>query len=194
MNSNAPTFEGRGAPTDGAEPSRTAVVAAYAAAALFLLAFSRFFLLSPEGEGNVLVALLGAVPHLLLFPVVAALPAPGWGRAAGYGWLVVDIATDVMALNGVPALTFLPMRYGGHVAAALWIASSSWRAKGATRAVGLLLALNLGGYSFVAPFDPTHFAGLLPVVLLLQLWLVLAGRLIVRTAKHGRRVGVGDGN
>lgn len=187
------TIEGRGASADGAGPPRAAV-AAYAAAALFLLAFSRFFLLPPEGEGNVLVALLGAVPHLLLFPVVAALPAPRWGRAAGYGWLVVDLATDVMALNGVTAATFLSMRYGGHVAAALWIASSSWRVGGATRAVGLLLALNLGGYSFVAPFDPTHFAGLLPVSLLLPLWLVLVGRRLARDAKPGRRVEVGDGS
>jgi hypothetical protein len=109
------------------------------------------------------VALLGVAPHLLLFPIVATLPAPRWARAAGYGWLVVDITTDIMALNGVPITIYLAMRYGGHVSAALWFASASWQAKGATHVVGLLLALDLGGYSFVAPFDPTHFVGLLPV-------------------------------
>lgn len=159
-------------------PSQPVVIAAYAAAAIFLVAFARFFLLPPEGEGNVLVALIGVAPHLLLFPVVAALPAPPWAKAAGYGWLVVDVTTDVMALNGVATATFLAARYGGHVSAALWIAVASWRAGGALRVAGLLLAFDLGGYSFVAPFDPTHFAGLLPVLILLPLWLVLAGRLL----------------
>src|SRR6266567_220686 len=46
--------------------------------------------------------LLAVAPHLLLFPVVAALPAPRWAKAAGYGWLVIDISTDIMGLNGVP--------------------------------------------------------------------------------------------
>jgi hypothetical protein len=40
----------------------------------------------------------------------------------------------------------------------------------------LLLALDLGGYSFVAPFDQTHFVGLLPSFVLLPIWLVLVGR------------------
>jgi hypothetical protein len=71
--------------------SRPAVGAAYVAAALFVVAFARFFVLPPEGRGNVLVALLGVAPHLLLFPVVAMLPAPRSARAAGYGWLVVDM-------------------------------------------------------------------------------------------------------
>jgi hypothetical protein len=163
---------------------RPAVGAAYVAAALFVVAFTRFFVLPPEGWGNVLVALLGVAPHLLLFPVVAMLPAPRWARAAGYGWLVVDVATDIMALNGVPVSTYLPMRYGGHVSAALWIAVASWHTRGASRSIGLLLALDLGGYSFVAPFDPTHFTGLLPSFVLLPVWLVLVGRLLPREDEH----------
>ena len=65
--------------------------------------------------------LLPIAAHLLLFPLVAALPAPSWARAAGYGWLVINMVSDIMALNGVPGVTDLPLRYGGHVAAALWI-------------------------------------------------------------------------
>jgi len=72
---------------------------AYAAAVLFVLGFARFFVLPPEGSRNVLVALLGVAEHLILFPVVAALAVPRWARAAGYGWLIVDIATDSMALS-----------------------------------------------------------------------------------------------
>jgi hypothetical protein len=104
-------------PTNLTNASRPAVRAAFMAAALFVVAFARFFVLPPEGRGNVLIALLGVAPHLLLLPIVAMLPAPRWARAAGYGWLVVDIATDIMALNGVPVSTYLPMRYGAHVSA-----------------------------------------------------------------------------
>jgi hypothetical protein len=109
-------------PTNLTNASRPAVRAACMAAALFVVAFAHFFVLPPEGRGNVLIALLGVAPHLLLFPIVAMLPAPRWARAAGYGCLVVDIATDIMALNGVPVSTYLPMRYGAHISAALWIA------------------------------------------------------------------------
>jgi len=83
------------------------------AAVLLVVAFARFFVLPPEGRGNTLVALLGVAPLLLLFPIVAMLPALRRARAAGGGSLVVDTATDVMALNGVPVSTYLPMRYGG---------------------------------------------------------------------------------
>ncbi len=152
---------------------------AYIAAGLFVIGFARFFVLPPEGNGNLLVALLGAAEHLILFPIIATLPAPGWSRAAGYGWLVVDIATDIMALNGVPSAVFLPLRYGGHVSAALWLMAASWRAPGKLlRIIGVILALDLGGYSFVAPFDPTHFAGLLPVLVRLPFWLVPVGRFL----------------
>ena len=158
------------------KPSQPVSVArvAYAAAGLFILAFARFFLLPPEGNGNWLVALLGVAPHLLLFPIVAALAAPLWAQAAGWGWLVIDMTSDILALNGVPVTIFLPLRYGGHVAAALWIAAASWQARGGVRVVGVLLALDLGGYSFVAPFVP--MAVLFPVGVLLPIWLVLVGR------------------
>ena len=52
-----------------------------------------------------------------------------------------------MQLNGVPSTTYLAMRYGGHISAALWIASASWQIKGAIRITGLLLALDLTVYS-----------------------------------------------
>jgi hypothetical protein len=156
------------------------------AAALFVVAFARFFvLLPPEGRGNVLIAQLGVAPHLLLFASVATLRAPRWARAAGYGGLVVDIATDIMALNGVADSTELPMRYGAHVSAAIWIAVTPWRIRGASRIIGLLLALDLGGYSFVAPFDPTHFVGLLLSFVLLPVCLVLVGRFLHQQDEHG---------
>ena len=90
-----------------------------------------------------------------------------------------------MALNGVPVSTYPPMRYGAHVSAALWIAVTPWRIRGASRIIGLLLALDLGGYSFVAPFDPTHFVGLLLSFALLPVCLGLVGRFLHQEDEHG---------
>ncbi|MDQ2783467.1 MAG: hypothetical protein M3Y58_00500 [Chloroflexota bacterium] len=159
-------------------------LAAYGVAALFAIRLPSFYFL-PQSSGSLIVrelsALLGIAPHLLLFVVVAALPAPSWARSAGYGWLAIDMTTDIMALNGVAPATFLPLRYGGHIAAALWIATASWQAKGATRNVGLLLALDLAGYSFIAPF--VSFVALLPSIVLLPAWFVLVARHIGHEAE-----------
>ena len=122
-----------------------------------------------------LLALIAVAEHVLLFPIIALLPAPNWAKHAGYGWLVIDIATDIMQLNNVAAITYLPMRYGGHIAAAIWIASASWQAKGAFRVIGLILALDLAIYSFIA-FIPFTFIMLIPSLILLPLWIVLIGR------------------
>lgn len=162
----------------------SAAFAAYGAAVLFTISLARFFVIPRLGlpANSLLVAklnggLLPVAAHLLLFPIVAALAAPPWARAAGYGWLVIDIATDIMALNGVADATYLSMRFGGHVVAALWIAVASWQAAGATRVIGLLLALDLGSYSFI-PHGP--FVVLLPTALLFPIWFALVGRLISR--------------
>jgi len=130
-----------------------------------------------------LLALLGVVEHLLLFPVIAALPAPRWAKAAGYGWLVIDMATDIMQLNGVPKTTYLALRYGGHISAALWITSAAIQSKGALRIIGLLLALDLAIYSFIA-FLPLTFIILLPSLVLLPLWFALVGRNLARETEH----------
>ena len=168
--------------------SRLALVA-YGVAALFAARLPSFYFL-PQSSASLLVrelsALLGVAPHLLLFAVIAALPAPVWAKSAGYGWLAIDMTTDVMALNGVADATFLPMRYGGHIAAALWIATASWQARGATRGVGLLLALDLGIYSFIAPF--VSFVALLPSIILLPTWFVLVARAIGRGAEKRQEV------
>ncbi len=149
---------------------------AYAVAGLFLARFPSFYLVSQQ---SVVSAVLGILPHLLLFPVVGALPAPPWARAAGWGWLAIDMATDIMALNGVAPAIFLSLRYGGHIAAALWIAVAAWQAPGAARLVGGLLALNLAGYSFL-PGAP--FLVLFPSFVLLPLWFVLVGRILAPRA------------
>jgi len=159
---------------------RTSIRAAYSAAVLFAISLARFFFIPLLGlpDTSVIVAQLngGILPvaaHLILFPVVAALAAPEWARAAGYGWLAIDISTDIMALDRVADTIYLPMRFGGHIVAAIWIATASWRAGGGTRWIGLLLALNLGAFSFL-PNGP--IALLYPSAFLLPIWFALVGR------------------
>ena len=170
--------------------SQWTVTAAYAAAILFAIHLVTYVIApirdaTPTSSPIVaeLLGLLGVAEHLLLFPVVAALPAPRWARAAGYGWLVIDTATDIMQLNGVVKLTYLSLCYGGHIAAAMWIASASWQTKGAMRIIGWFVALDLALYSFIA-FVPFTFVVLLPSLVLLPLWLWLVGRLLAREREH----------
>lgn len=168
--------------------SRIAARLAYGSAVLFAISLARFFVIPRLGlsdtswiAAELNGGLLPIAAHLLLFPIVAALPAPSWAKAAGYGWLVIDIATDSMALQGIADTIYLPMRYGGHVVAALWIAAASWQAKGAMRVVGILLALILGGYSFI-PHGP--FWILIPTGFLIPVWLVLVGRCLARRSEQ----------
>jgi hypothetical protein len=161
-------------------PVPAPALAAYAAAATFAVLMVMFggvlpaFGAHPPFALVLLVGIDAIAFHLLLFPVVAALPAPEWGRAAGYGWLVIDIVTNVMAINGVTDAGTTAMRLGGHIAAVTWVASAAWPARGWTRAVGFALALVLGTYSFWGQFQPP--AAIMPAMLLMLAWVVLAAR------------------
>jgi hypothetical protein len=57
------------------------------------------------------------------------------------------------------------------LSAAVWIVTASWQTTSWLRAVGLLLALDLGLYSFVAPW--VSITALYPSLLLLVPWFVL---------------------
>lgn len=189
-------------PTDGAtlmtpmSPGalRGAVVAAYVAAVIFFVHISLYFVPSVPALRHTISgtlafaeadAMLGVLEHLLLFPVIAALPAPIWAKQAGYGWLVIDMATDIMQLNGAPVVVFLTLRYGAHIASALWAAAASWQMRGALRVVGLLYAADLVIFSFVA-FVRLSFVILLPSLVLLPVWLILVGRLLTRESAGAR--------
>jgi hypothetical protein len=166
------------------QPFKRTSLAAYGAAFLFAIHLVTYFIpairdvtTSSSVFGAEALALLAVAEHLVLFPVVAILPAPPWARAVGYGWLILDIATDIMQLNGAPKLIYLSLRYGANVAASLWIASASWQGKGALRVIGIIVALDLVTYSFIA-FIPFTFLLLLPSLVLLPLWFVLVGRFL----------------
>ncbi len=169
------------------DATRSSSTIAYIAALLFSIRFIFFFLpflpFIPHGiaglvqDGTLGGALLGNTEHLVLFPIVAALPAPNWAKGAGYGWLVVDMATDIMALHGVPPLVFLSLRYGGHISSALWVAWASWQAKGAIRIIGIIYAIILAAYSYI---PGASFVILLPTAVLFPAWLILVGRLFAK--------------
>ncbi len=165
------------APTNAAL-QRASIVAVIAAMLFFVhisLYFTPFVSVLHDTVRTIyyieLDALLGVIEHLMLFPVIAALPAPQWAKQAGYGWLVIDMATNIMQLGGVPAA--LPLRYGGHIAAAVWAAAASWQARGALRVVGVIYAIDLALYSFIWPFSRLSFLVLLPSLVLLPVWLLL---------------------
>lgn len=157
-------------------------IPAYVAAVLFFIRFLFFFLPAPISkgvqDGTLFGAILAVAEHMIMFPVIAALSAPQWSKAAGYGWVVIDMTTDIMALNGVDSTIYVSLRYGGHISAAIWFATASWRVKGSIRLFGLLTALNLGLYSFIAYFAPPMV--LAPLSIWMIVWLILVGRRLAR--------------
>lgn len=80
-------------------------------------------------DGHPWGALAAALPHLLLLlGVLPVLSATGWVKAAGLFWLVLDLTSDVLALTGAEAGTFLTVRFVGHLGAAVWIPARRGRA------------------------------------------------------------------
>lgn len=69
--------------------------------------------------------MLGVGYHLLMLPAVAALPAPHWGIAAGFAWMLLDVMLDTADLAGTP-VDVRPFRKGVHVVAAVWLVSAGW--------------------------------------------------------------------
>lgn len=114
----------------------------------------------------------GIVFHLAFLLVIARLDAPEWARAAGYGWVTLDVLTGVLAINGLPYDLTWPVRMGGHILAGVWLIASSVRApRRSIQVVGVLTGIDLGGYSFVGNVLALPFV--YPSSLLLVAWLAL---------------------
>lgn len=177
-------------PARSAYPLR-ASTAAYSAAILFALHLATYFVpsirdatLSSSALIAGLLAVLALAQHLVVFPIVAALPAPRWAKAAGYTWLVIDMLTDLLQLAGVPKSVYLVIRLAINLVAALWIATASWHATGAIRGIGLFVAIDFACYSLVILLTPLAFLVALPSLVFLPLWFLLIGR---RFAREQRR-------
>jgi hypothetical protein len=161
----------------------TATYAAYAATVLFALHLATYFApalrdatLATAASLAVPLAVLAVAQHLVVFPVVAALPALRWARTAAYVWLVFDMGTDLLQLGGTSKSVYLVLRLAVNILAALWIASASWRAGGALRGIGLFVALDTVAYSCGGLFFAWAFVVTLPSLILLPVWFALVGR------------------
>lgn len=114
----------------------------------------------------------GVFFHLSLLCLIARLPAPDWSRAAGYGWVVIDVMAGVLVINDVPEEFSGAVRLGGHVLAGMWIAPcAAYSARWPVRICGAVTGFWLAGYSFVGHVLPTQV--LAPASLLLIGWLAL---------------------
>lgn len=135
---------------------------------LFLPPVASFFV----DPGATWAEYFGVLFHLSLLLLVSRLRAPEWGRAAGYGWLTIDVLVGVLKINALPDDLTDAMRLGGHVMAGTWILAASWCASSwPVRIVGSITGIWLAGYTFVAEILPS--GSLTPASLLIILWFAL---------------------
>jgi hypothetical protein len=114
---------------------------------------------------------VGIFYHLAVFLLVFKLPAPEWARAAGYSWLLLDVAAGVLGINLVQPAIAHHVRLGGHIFAGIWIVMTSLQGSLATKLVGLPTGAILFAYTFASPFLPRVWLG--PAAILMLAWLAI---------------------
>lgn len=112
---------------------------------------------------------LGVFFHLSIVFLVARLDAAPWARAAGYGWVALDVLAGILAINEIPADLAWAVRLGGHVLAGTWIVAASLvnRSRVVTT-LGVVTGTWLGAYSLVATSVPEE--ALRPAGIGIVLW------------------------
>jgi hypothetical protein len=163
--------------------SSIAARSAYAGAALFVVLIVLFSMLGggpPSTPMLIVMGVVGAAAHLVLMPVVGAMPAPGWARAAGYGWLVIDTMLNVAAINGLDPGIAGALRLGGHASAVVWMAAAAQNSRGIVRIIGWPLAIYLGFHAIASPWLPMWV--IFPPFVTIPIWLVCIGRSLQRSA------------
>lgn len=153
-------------------PQKLASTAAYIASILFFFLLIMFVTV----HNGMIIGIVAVTFHILLFPVVASLPSPEWARACGYGWIILDTASNLMQINGVDEHLCSALRYGAHIPAVIWIITSSMHCNRQMQIIGITQGLIMGGYSFIAPWAPVWV--LYPAMILLIIWLFLSGRFL----------------
>ena len=98
---------------------------------------------------------VGIFFHLAVFFLVFKLPAPEWAKAAGYGWLLLDVAAGTLRINQVQPAIAQHVRLGGHIFAGIWIVMASLQGSLAAKLAGLPAGAILFAYTFASPFLPT---------------------------------------
>lgn len=115
---------------------------------------------------------LGVFFHLSILFLVSRLEAAPWAKAAGYGWVVLDVLAGILMINAVEYDTAWAVRLGGHVLAGVWIMASSvvshsWP----IRVVGVVTGVWLAGYSFVGTVLAEEY--LRPAGIMILVWFAL---------------------
>ena len=110
--------------------------------------------------GTKISNVLGIFFHLAALLVVGRMPAPEWAKAAGYGWLVLDILCGAMIINDVPHSIAWPIRLGGHIFAGVWLVTVSLlRPPLGIRIVGVVTGVWLATYTFFGTVLPVTVLG-----------------------------------
>ncbi|GAB3118097.1 hypothetical protein GCM10027160_29670 [Streptomyces calidiresistens] len=114
----------------------------------------------------------GILFHLAMLFLISRMDAPLWAKAAGFGWITLDVLAGALLINEVPADLADPIRLAGHILAGLWIVTASLvHPVAAVRIVGTIAGTWLGGYTFVATSLPDGSLG--PAGVLFTVWLIL---------------------
>ncbi len=153
-------------------PQKLASTAAYVSSILFFFLIIMFATV----HNGMIIGIVAITFHVLLLPVVANLPSTEWARACGYGWVILDISSNMMQINGVDEHLCSALRYGAHIPAVIWIITSSMHCNHQMQIVGITQGLIMAGYSFIAPWAPAWV--LYPAMILLIIWLLLSGRFL----------------
>jgi hypothetical protein len=115
---------------------------------------------------------LGVFFHLSILLLVSRLDAAPWAKAAGYGWVVLDVLAGILMINDISYETAWAVRLGGHVLAGVWIVASSLVSRSwLVRIAGLVSGVWLAGYSFVGTTVPEEF--LSPAGIVTAVWFAL---------------------
>lgn len=122
--------------------------------------------------GAIAFEYVGILYHLAMLFLISRMDAPEWGKAAGFGWITIDVVAGAMLINEVPAEIATPVRLGGHILAGVWIMTASLlTSQQSIRVVGVILGFCLSAYTFVGNVLPEGF--LSPTGLLMIVWLGL---------------------
>lgn len=143
-----------------------------ATAILPIILFTPTLVLGILDAGSKLGTSLGILFHLSMLFVVSRINAPDWAKAAGYGWLTLDVLCGAMLINAVPHEIAWPVRLGGHVLGGIWLITSSVLCRSTIlRSLGVVTGLWLAGYTFLGTVLPVIF--LAPPGILMVIWLGL---------------------
>jgi hypothetical protein len=124
--------------------------------------------------GNRWVEYVGIFFHLAMFLLVFKLSAPEWAKAAGYGWLLLDVAAGALMINHVPRTIAGNVRLGGHIFAGIWFVMASLQGSSAAKLAGVPAGLFLFAYTFASPFLPPVW--LSPASIFVLAWLGIIAR------------------